>query len=187
MKSQKGFSLIELMVVVVIIGILATAGVPQYQKFQMKAKRSEAKSLLSGMYTAQKAFLAEWGRYFADFRAVGYGVDGAAGYVVGFTAAGNAAPVNHPTFGGATPTAATQFDSDAYCSVAANGCNNANANAAATDIANPSVTAYTAASGVATFSFAAVANLDNDAVNDVMYIDQTRQFTQPIATDDIAN
>ena len=65
-NSQMGFSLIELMVVVVIIGILATVGVPQYQRFQMKAKRAEAKGLLSGMYTAQKAFFAEWNQYYLN-------------------------------------------------------------------------------------------------------------------------
>ena len=51
MKEQMGFSPIELVVVVVIMGVLSTLGGSQYQKFQMKAKRSEAKGLLSGMYT----------------------------------------------------------------------------------------------------------------------------------------
>ena len=60
MKKQMGFSLIELMVVVVIMGVLSTLGGSQYQKFQINEKRSEAKAPLGGVYTAQKAFFSEW-------------------------------------------------------------------------------------------------------------------------------
>ncbi len=38
LKNNKGFSLVELMVVVAIIGVLSAVAVPQFQKFQRKAK-----------------------------------------------------------------------------------------------------------------------------------------------------
>ena len=50
MKSlQKGFTLIELMIVVAIIGILAAVAVPAYQNYSAKAQSSEAFVLLSGL------------------------------------------------------------------------------------------------------------------------------------------
>ncbi len=76
MKNQKGFSLIELMIVVVIIGILSTIAVPQYQNFQKKAKQSEAKTNLSSLFTTMKTFQAEWNQYYGDFRALGYDQSG---------------------------------------------------------------------------------------------------------------
>ncbi|RME15975.1 MAG: prepilin-type N-terminal cleavage/methylation domain-containing protein, partial [Bdellovibrio sp.] len=83
-KRRGGFSLVELMVVVAIIALLAAIAVPQYQKFQAKAKQSEAKTNLGGLYTAEQAFFTEWNQYFADFRDIGYEVRGNLYYNVGF-------------------------------------------------------------------------------------------------------
>jgi type IV pilus assembly protein PilA len=71
-NKQAGFSLIELMVVVAIIGILATIAVPNFQRFQAKAKQSNAKVELSGVYTAEKAFFTEYSSYFWHLPAVGF-------------------------------------------------------------------------------------------------------------------
>ncbi len=71
-RNNKGFSLVELMVVVAIIGILAAIAVPNFQRFTAKSKQSEAKSSLSAVYSAERAFAAEWQAFFADFRNIGY-------------------------------------------------------------------------------------------------------------------
>ncbi|CAN5496972.1 hypothetical protein BH10BDE1_BH10BDE1_23820 [soil metagenome] len=91
LKTDKGFSLIELMIVVAIIGILATVAIPNFSKFQAKAKASEARAQLSAAFTAQKAFQAEWGQYISDLPGSGYRPNGDLRYVTGFAAV-NTAP-----------------------------------------------------------------------------------------------
>jgi type IV pilus assembly protein PilA len=63
MMQSKGFTLIELMIVVAIIGILAAIAIPNYLNYQMKAKTSEAKSNLGAITTAETAFAAEHDAY----------------------------------------------------------------------------------------------------------------------------
>lgn len=58
-KNQKGFTLVELMVVVAIIGILSAVAIPQFQTYQAKSRTSEAKLALAGVYSAQIAFQGE--------------------------------------------------------------------------------------------------------------------------------
>ncbi len=71
LRSQKGFSLVELMVVVAIIGILATIGIPQYQKFMAKARQSEAKTHLNAIFQGESAFFTEYNEYTPSLKAIG--------------------------------------------------------------------------------------------------------------------
>ncbi len=54
--NRKGFTLIELMIVVVIIGILAALAIPRFMQASSKAKQSEAKQILKQIYTMQHAY-----------------------------------------------------------------------------------------------------------------------------------
>lgn len=115
LKSQAGFSLIELMIVVAIIGILASIAVPNFQKFQRRAKQSEGKGYLSGIFSAEQGFRAEWNSYVTDLQCIGFkdtqiaapadGIQGRGNYIAGFSA-GVA-----PTFTG-TQCAATNFSAN---------------------------------------------------------------------------
>ncbi len=101
-KKSKGFTLIELMIVVAIIAILAAIAIPQYRKFQMKSKTSEAKTNIGAIRTAEEAYAAEHDKYVladwdpgqsavANGNAVNWGDGGASGYgfdTIGFKPAG---------------------------------------------------------------------------------------------------
>lgn len=58
-----GFTLIELMIVVAIIGILAAIAIPNFLRFQLKAKSSEGKTNLAAIRTAEESYYAEYGIY----------------------------------------------------------------------------------------------------------------------------
>jgi len=55
-KHMRGITLIELMIVIVIIGILATIAYPNYQEFTARAKRNEARAALLQLATNQERF-----------------------------------------------------------------------------------------------------------------------------------
>jgi len=63
LKSQKGFTLIELMIVVAIIGILAAIAIPNFLTYQLKSRQAEAKTNLQAIKTSEVAFQAERGCY----------------------------------------------------------------------------------------------------------------------------
>jgi prepilin-type N-terminal cleavage/methylation domain-containing protein len=60
-RNSKGFTLIELMIVVVIIGILAAIAIPKFGAASDRAKEKEADGILKQVYTLQSAYTAQHG------------------------------------------------------------------------------------------------------------------------------
>lgn len=83
-RNKNGFSLVELMITVAIIGILALIGIPNYNKFRVKALQSEAKSALANLYVAQKSYYFQRNTYYPSLQVVGFSQLGNVRYNVGF-------------------------------------------------------------------------------------------------------
>ncbi|MFA7537742.1 MAG: type IV pilin protein [Candidatus Cloacimonadaceae bacterium] len=71
-RNESGFTLIELMIVIVVIGILATLAVPKYMTVTRKAKESEAKMFLSQLHSLQEAYYRENDTYAKTLEDLGF-------------------------------------------------------------------------------------------------------------------
>ncbi|EJN6960669.1 pilin [Photobacterium damselae] len=74
MKGQKGFTLIELMIVVAVIGVLSAIAIPQYQKYVAKAEVASALATMTGVKTNVEAYAVETGSFPADSESTNLGI-----------------------------------------------------------------------------------------------------------------
>lgn len=193
-KNQAGFSLMELLVTVAIIGVLSTVGVPMYRRMVSKAKKSEAKVNLGAIANIESLFQSEYGAYGNNLAGMGFAIDGNAAteanmtYGFGFltvACADLAAVAVAPAAAGNAFGPAINASSPNYYNVAARGrfgrATNGTKNQcglAATEPAAPNFTGYTV---VAAGVIQAGQNVDTSVINDVWTIDQNRQLVN--ATD----
>lgn len=70
---QRGVTLIELMIVVVVIGILASVAYPSYQQYILRTKRTEGKALLMDIVARQERFYMDRNSYTDDLTSLGFG------------------------------------------------------------------------------------------------------------------
>lgn len=71
-EVQTGFSLIELMIVVAIVGILAAVALPQYNQQVIRGKRSDGIQMLSRVMSAQERYFSNEVSYTTDLSDLGY-------------------------------------------------------------------------------------------------------------------
>ncbi len=169
MGNQKGFTLIELMIVVAIIGILAAIAIPNFLTYQARSRQSEARVNLGGIYTSQVTTQAESadGLFVDTFPAMAYAPASQPqryAFLVG-TGAASASTVVNPV-----PAGTDRIDSTIMVGVGVPaGCG--------------SVAASTAQP--ATFTAAAIGNIDTDALLDCWTIDEARALTNVATNMDV--
>jgi len=66
-RRVSGFGLIELMVVLAIVGLLATIAIPSFTRYKCKARAAEAVATLRGVYSANIAYYGDYGTFTNDF------------------------------------------------------------------------------------------------------------------------
>ena len=129
-KLSRGFTLIELMIVVAIIGILAAIAVPNFMKFQARARTAEVKANLKAVFTATKAYFSEKSLYKCGYCGFtpekgyrySYDLDGTNKYVGSAPCASTKATVGQTdpdpssgAAGGFTSAGSANIDGDTSC------------------------------------------------------------------------
>ena len=114
MYKQRGFTLIEILIVVAIVGIIAAVAVPSYETFLKKTRRTEAKTLLVEIAGEQQRYFSENNTYADTLTTLGYPTDivkSESGY---YTASVTSADASSFSIDTARPAGSPQL-SDAAC------------------------------------------------------------------------
>ena len=70
-SKDRGFTLIELMIVVAVVGLLAAIAIPNFLRYQVQARQAEAKVNLGAVFVTELSFFGEQSR-FSDFQEIGF-------------------------------------------------------------------------------------------------------------------
>ena len=153
------------MIVVVIIGILATVAIPQFLAFRTRAMQSEVKANFGALHRAEIAFQAEHNTFTDDLSLLAWRPTGQPRYLYGFRSD------LYPAVSGLNDSAElaaslANSEYDTINMVFAPGIPLTDADLPAGSVATPN-----------TFSFGAVANLDNDGGFDLWQLSEGNSFT----------
>ncbi len=158
LHNQRGFTLIELMIVVAIIGILAAIAIPNFLRYQAQSRQAEAKTNLGGIFVAETSYFGEQSRY-GNFQEIGFALAGTSNRYTYRTGAGG-------TSGGPSSNTAGV---DLIVGVKG----------------STQEIAPTALTGPTGFTATAAANLDSDPTTDNWHINELKQDLQVPDSNDV--
>jgi len=166
-KGHKGFTLIELMIVVAIIGILASIAIPNFLAYQARARQAEARTDLGAVFVSETAFFGENNR-FSDFATVGYSP----------TATSNRYTYRSPNAAGTAGSTGAQ-GADLFATLAGA------ATAGGVIVTDPAGTAVSnatlpAAGVAAAFTATASGNIDGDSTTDHWFVNDVKALTNDL-------
>lgn len=172
LSRQTGFTLIELMVVVVIVGILAAIAIPNFLRYRAHAMQAEARSNLGAVYVGETSFFTEQ-KEFGNFTDIGFAITGGGTnrytYRIGL---GRGA--------GLGPNGGNLCGSAGSCDTIQTGGT------------TPGLVTFTGAVGLATtsvsgFTATAAADLDGDATHDGWYVNDEKQGLSGAVPNDVTS
>jgi len=171
-SKDRGFTLIELMIVVAILGIVAAIAMPNFLRYRVKATQAEARTNLVAIFVAETAFFSDRGQFgnFSD---------------IGFVLAGNA--TNRYTYRTGLGIGAGLGPNGGNLCGASGSCDTIQ-----TVVPMAGVVAFTGPVGNAVtsmngFTATAAANLDSDLTHDGWYINDVKQGLSGAQPDDVSS
>ncbi len=115
MRQLKGFTLIELMVVLVVVGILASLAYPAYQDAVISARRTDAQVMLFDLAQREQQFFSRNGLFTTSLSALDITSSSPEGYYLATLSAGPTGTVSTSYILTATPVVGTSQANDAKC------------------------------------------------------------------------
>jgi prepilin-type N-terminal cleavage/methylation domain-containing protein len=161
MQRSSGFSLMELMIVVTIIGVLAALAGPRFMAFASRSRQSEMRANLSALARSEIEYFAAHQAYTDDMSKLGWRPEGAPRYLYGFTSNTSGSGVNDSAT--LRSSGGGQFSTTNMVDVFGNPLTGANLPAAGVSAAG--------------FTLAAVGNVDTDVVLDQWTVNDADVWT----------
>ncbi len=173
--SPRGFTLVEILIAVTIVGILVAVVVPYYLQYQMRARQVEARLSLGGVYVSENAFFGENG-FYGSFEQIGYVPAGS---------------TNRYTYRSPATSSSTAAGGASTCTKGVDAFFTSTGPGAGTCLApnGPVVaTGSTLLAGAtpAAFSASAIGNIDADATTDNWHVNDIKQNLQRPDSNDVS-